>query len=137
MLSTPQNLKLAGNAQKNLTDSDISPNNRTPGHCAGWARETIWETYTAKSKYSPPSGLDAKAQYRWFEARGLIVPIARGSVVGDILYKFGGRHGHVGIRIGGNRVAENSSVHGIGEEDARGIRTLNSFGQVDGIVRLP
>lgn len=132
------NTKLAKEAVKNLTDNDISPDNRIGGHCAGFARETVWDVYGEDSGVSPPSGLDAVRQYQWFKKRGYAVPLKNGSVVGDLLYKFGGAHGHVMIRIPGNKVAENSSVHGIGpDEDARGTRTLKQIGTVEGIVRLP
>lgn len=66
-----------------------------------------------------------------------------GSVVGDILYKgrkTSGKHGHVGIRIAGNCVAENSSSHvdpDSGDRDARGTRSINGFGAYELIVRLP
>jgi hypothetical protein len=46
-----------------------------------------------------------------------------------------GGNGHVAIRILGNKVAENSSVHWDGR-DARGVRTLKEFGNFDMIVRL-
>lgn len=128
---------LATKAEKNLTGPNITHGNTSGGHCAGFARENIWQVYGQSSSYSPPTGLDAIAQYDWFKKRGLTVPKKNGSVIGDLLYKFGGTHGHVGVRIAGNRVAENSSVHGVGDEDARGIRTLKQFGEFDGIVRLP
>lgn len=67
----------------------------------------------------------------------LTVPLVQGSQPGDLLYKMhgSGGDGHVGIRILGNRVAENSSVHWTGR-DARGIRPLVAFGNFDLIVRL-
>lgn len=64
----------------------------------------------------------------------------RGSVIGDILYKAGDAKnpdGHVGVRVPGNRVAENSST-GLGRvQGAKGYRSLEQFGKVDLIVRLP
>lgn len=139
----PSNKTLAARAKANLTGPGISKSNRVGGHCAGYVRENIWQTYGAKSSHSSPAGLDAIDQFKWYKARGFAVPVKKGiegggSVVGDILYKFGGAHGHVGIRIPGNIVAENSSVHGVGaSEDARGTRTLKQWGQIEGIIRLP
>lgn len=58
---------------------------------------------------------------------------------GDLLYKTNGTSGHVGIYIGDNKAAENSTVHwnATGGKDARGIRTLADFGHIDIVVRFP
>lgn len=66
------------------------------------------------------------------------VPLTQGSTQGALLYKLhgSGGDGHVGIRVMGNMVAENSSVHWDGR-DARGKRTLREFGNFDVIVILP
>lgn len=128
---------LADRAEKNLTGLGITYGNTLGGHCAGYARENIWQVYGADSEFASPAGLDAIAQFDWYERKGLAVPVKGGSIIGDLLYKFGGAHGHVGIRIPNSRVAENSSVHGVGDQDARGIRTIAQFGEVEGIVRLP
>lgn len=57
--------------------------------------------------------------------------------VGDLLYRTesGGKDGHVCIRVSGNRVAENSSVHS-GPNGAIGFRPLGAV-TFDTIVRLP
>jgi hypothetical protein len=72
-----------------------------------------------------------------FRQHGYSVPLKHGSRPGDLLYKItgSGGDGHVGIRVAGNMVAENSSVHWDGS-DARGLRTLEEFGNFDIIVRL-
>lgn len=111
---------------------------RMRGMCARFVRE-VCATYYGIGGF-PPHVPDARAQYDWFAKRGYSVPVGNGSVIGDLLYKLGsddGEHGHVGIRIAGNKVAENSSAHGGEGGDGRGVRTLSQFGQVDGIVRLP
>jgi hypothetical protein len=73
-----------------------------------------------------------------FQDAGYSVPVKNGSIEGDLLYKLtgSGGAGHVGIRLRGNMVAENSTVHWDGT-DARGIRTLAEFGNYDLIIRLP
>ena len=59
------------------------------------------------------------------------------SLPGDILYWTNGHgpNGHVGFRIQGNWVAENSSAHWDGV-DARGVRPLDDLNTPDLIVRL-
>jgi hypothetical protein len=72
-----------------------------------------------------------------FFAAGLTVPRDQGSRVGDLLYKLygSGGFGHVGIRVSGNRVLENSSIHWNGLS-AIGTRSLAQYGHFDLIVRL-
>jgi hypothetical protein len=90
------------------------------------------------SKFDEFWSTSARLTGRRFKKSPYAVNLTNGSVVGDLLYKLNGSGGagHVGIRIAGNRVAENSSVHWDGI-DARGIRTLREFGHFDLIVRLP
>lgn len=110
--------------------------NVTGGFCAGWLREVAEEV--RPEIFHHPAGLNARAAFKWYEARGMHIQRKRGSVPGDFLFKVGpnhGKHGHCGIRVQGNRVAENSSVHGIGQEDARGFRDLKSFGSSYEIIR--
>jgi cell wall-associated NlpC family hydrolase len=79
------------------------------------------------------------ARVAWSGSRFAVAP-GRGSVPGDILYKRGtskDRAGHVGIRVAGNRVAENSSTKIGRVSGAKGFRTLEQFGKIDLIVRLP
>lgn len=60
---------------------------------------------------------------------------------GDLLYKTvgSGGFGHVGVYLGSNEVAENSTYqwNKSGGKDARGIRTLNEFGAFQVVVRFP
>lgn len=60
---------------------------------------------------------------------------------GDVLYKLtgSGNSGHVGVYLGAQQVAENSTVHWnrSGGKDARGIRSLSEFGDYDVVVRFP
>jgi hypothetical protein len=110
--------------------------NTQAGHCAGWVREVVERVHPAI--FHHPRGLDARAAFEWYVAKGLLIPRRRGSVPGDLLFKVGGGHGlhgHVGVRIAGNVVAENSSVHGIGDDDARGVRSLKAYGASYMIIR--
>jgi hypothetical protein len=65
------------------------------------------------------------------------VPREDGCIPGDLLYKLDGSggSGHVAMRIPGNKVVENSSIHWNGR-DARGTRTMKEYGHFDVIVRL-
>jgi hypothetical protein len=107
-----------------------------PHYCWRWCRQVVEADYgkLLKPYYRRSARLTALAliQSPYF------VPLKRGHVIGDILFKThgSGGDGHCGIRIPDNRVAENSSVHWDGN-DARGIRTLREFGNFDVIVRLP
>ncbi len=58
---------------------------------------------------------------------------------GDILFKMhgSGGDGHVGIYVGGGRVAENSSTPRGRVQGAKGYRSLAEYGHVDLVVRLP
>lgn len=130
------NKALAQKAIEDLHADHIT--NTTRGLCAGWAREVVTDEHG--KAVANPKGLDAWNAFKWYQQRGLSVAPEHGSVIGDILFKKAtvfNPHGHVGIRIAGNRVAENSSVHARDDEDARGIRTLSQFGRVDGIIRIP
>jgi len=63
-----------------------------------------------------------------------------GLKAGDLIYKTvgSGGFGHVGIYLGDNKVAENSSVHwrASGNRDARGIRSLTAFGDFQYVARF-
>ncbi len=111
-----------------------------PHCCQMWVREVVQSVYGGlfNRYWKGTALLTAKA----FEHSQFAVPLENGSTIGDILYKMhgSGGAGHVGIRINGNRVAENSSVHWNPQDarpDARGIRRLSEFGNFDLIVRLP
>lgn len=110
-----------------------------PNLCSMWVRLVTDEFY-GKDAFRHLFGASARISAMRFKKSPYAVPLKRGSKPDDILFRFGGNNGfgHVGIRIPGNRVAENSSVH-VGEDDdeARGIRSLSHFGDWDLTVRLP
>ena len=112
-----------------------------PGYCQMWVRLVVESVYGKQFEaliHEPSAGA---AGWRFKEDGEFVVPLERGSVPGDLLYKLtgSGGYGHVGIRVPGNLVAENSSVHITDgrDRDARGCRTLREYGDFDVIVRLP
>ena len=107
------------------------------GMCQKFVRQVIQAA--RGRKYDQFHGASAEQSRKLWQASPFAVVPERGSVIGDILYKRahdGQPYGHVGIRIAGNRVAENSTVHN-GAFGGRGIRLLENFGKPDLIVRLP
>jgi hypothetical protein len=107
-----------------------------PGQCQHFIREVIEAEYGLD--YEEYRAGSAKEAGKLWKKSPYAVDPKEGSIIGDILYKVNcaGKFGHVGIRIPGNRVAENSSAH-VQEGDARGFRSLEEFGKYDLIVRLP
>jgi hypothetical protein len=139
---------LAKQAEIGLTDkSSVSE----AGMCQKFQRQQIMATYGQKKyekyfqKYMKPSAYETMMAFK--KSPYAITPdpdvLGGGSVVGDILYKgrkTSGKFGHVGTRIAGNKVAENSSSHvnpAAADRDARGTRSLASYGAFELIVRLP
>jgi hypothetical protein len=134
------NKPLADQAKKGLTDKSV----KTAGYCQRWVRQQIMATYgpTLYKKYFEKFMKGSAYETMLaFQKSPYAVPVSNGSVIGDILYKgrkTSGKYGHVGIRIVGNRVAENSSSHiAPGDNDARGIRSYEAYGPYELIVRLP
>lgn len=109
-----------------------------PGWCSKFCRQTVAIVHGAK--YRHLFGASARETCQRFADAGLLVPVERGSIPGDLLFKCGprdGEHGHVGIRVLGNRVAENSSTTKGRVQGAKGFRTVAQFGKVTHIARLP
>lgn len=126
-------------------DRGIGPT--TSGYCQMWARLTVQAVYGHQWDqwlHKPSAKLAGEAFWQAFQ-KGLLpagaTVIRSGRVadtqVGDVLYRTldGGEFGHVSIRVEGNRVAENSSVHH-GPHGAIGFRPLDGV-KFDTIVRLP
>lgn len=129
------NAELAAHAKLALKGRDFVTRR---GNCLRFVREIVtdlklgaWPLYI---------GPDAWQAFKLLAGKGYSVPLERGSKVGDIIFKAptpSNPHGHVGVRIGGNLVVENSTRHARTDfEDARGICTLKQFGPIAGIVRL-
>ena len=118
-----------------LVDDDFVT---TRGYCQKFVRQCIQHLYG--DRFDEFHKADAKLSfYAWRESEWFVMP-HRGSVPGDILYYVGpghGPHGHVAIRLKGNKVAENSIVHQNGKYGGKGIRKLDTVGYPVGVIRLP
>jgi hypothetical protein len=126
------NAKLINAAQRALSADGFE---RQPHYCQRWVKEVIRSVYGDEfERYALPSAI--LSARKWKQSRHAVA-LTSGSVPGDILYKMhgSGGDGHVGIRLPGNIVAENSSVHWDGQ-DARGTRTMKEYGNFDLIVRI-
>ena len=114
---------------------------RRPHWCQKWVRQVVQRVYGDDfDPFMKPTALESARAF--LQDGRYVVPLHRGSVPGDLLYKMhgSGGDGHVAIRVIGNRVAENSSLHWNAEAarpDARGFRSLKEYGHYDLIVRLP
>jgi hypothetical protein len=111
-----------------------------PHYCSRWVRQVV--EAVCPGDFDALFGATAVETGNNFRAAGYTVPLASGTVLGDILVKMhgSGGAGHIGIRVLGNRMAENSSVHWSSEDDqpdARGFRSLVEFGHFDLIIRIP
>lgn len=131
----PSNPRFALQAEIAVNDDRFV---KEPSYCQKFTRQVIQAVYGSHfDRYHKPSAqLSLEA---WKGSEYAVAP-ERGSVIGDILYKKatkGNPYGHVGVRVAGNRVAENSTVHGSKKNGGKGFRTLERFGKVDLIVRLP
>lgn len=131
----PSNPALAAVAEAALRDVNFT---RRGSECQRFIRQIIQARYGgAFDKYHDASA--ELSRRRWAKSP-YAVPPGNGSVVGDILYKRGTKanpYGHVGIRVPGNKVAENSTTSKGRIQGAKGYRSLEDFGTVDLIVRLP
>ena len=110
----------------------------TRGMCQRWTRERYEQVYGNEFD-SHQKATAEKARRSWLGTPYAVHP-SHGSMVGDILYKKGtgaNPSGHVGIRIPGNRVAENGTRRTGRTRGGIGIVSLEEFGAVDLIVRLP
>lgn len=118
----------------------------TSGYCQMWARLTVqavyghqWDAWLHRAS-AKLAGEAFRAAYQRGELPEGVEVIMTGqpsrTQIGDLLYRTldGGPFGHVSIRVAGNRVAENSSVHR-GVHGAIGFRPLGV--KFDTIIRLP
>lgn len=139
----PSNKTLAANAVKAVTAT--SGYEKKSGWCQKFTRQNIQAVYGNRfNQYFGDSAAETMENFRKSPYAVKVQPgvLGGGSVVGDILYKgtkTSGKYGHVGIRVAGNKVAENSSSHinEAGDRDARGFRSLQAYGNFELIVRLP
>lgn len=113
--------------------------------CQQWARMVVESALGGKPMGQPNPPSARTCALRLLE-RNLAFPAAQiaghgGLQPGDLLYKTlgSGGSGHVGVYVGPDQVAENSSYHWnkSGGTDARGIRTLAQFGAFQVVARFP
>ena len=130
-----KNVDLGNRAVFALTNGSFESR---PTYCLRFVRQVVENLQ--RKPWSVPRGMDAWEAAQELERQGYGVPLANGSRIGDLLFKAPTEtnpHGHVGIRIAGNRVAENSSYHAARQRgEARGVRTLEEFGKFQKIIRL-
>lgn len=132
------NDKLAQVAIDGVENSNWAP------HESGWCQVFVrlcYEHVYGKT-YEGFRRKSANLTGRAFRAGGLAMTKAQAGALqaGDILYKCPDNldhYGHVGIFVGNDRIAENSSTSIGRVRGALGFRTVSQFGSYDLIVRLP
>jgi hypothetical protein len=109
------------------------------GYCLRWVRQVV-ESALGADSWPIRRGADAGEALTQFASLGAVLDVGASTIPGDICFWVGpqhGKHGHVAIRVYGNKVAENSSYHVFGEDvDARGTRKLQNLGSSIFWVRL-
>lgn len=133
---------IAEKAKQALTQEGFPTRNN---QCQKWARMVVQATEVGHqydgdfqketAKLAALSMLKNHPEFTFRYSPGMVLQ------PGDLCYKTvgSGGSGHVGIYIGNSQIAENSSVHWkeTGGRDARGIRSLADFGNIDVVVRFP
>src|SRR6476660_5629063 len=136
--TTLYNLKLAHKASEALTAK--SGFEKQSGYCCRFVRQVIQAVYGNKyDKYFKASAYETMLAFKDspYAVKLTKGELGGGSVIGDILFKgnkTSGKFGHVGIRVAGNKIAENSSAHfneKEGDHDARGTRSLQAWGDFE------
>jgi hypothetical protein len=101
-----------------------------PTWCQRWVKQVLL-SLGVSSELAVEGSQSARVAFNRYQDMGMVMPKGTVANIGDILYKVratDGRAGHVGIYIGDNLVAENSSAHvGIDDNEARGVRSLDNF----------
>jgi hypothetical protein len=110
------------------------------GYCLRFVRQVVQAALGADA-WSITQGLNARNAAAAFDAKGWMLPIIGNSIPGDLFFWTADRHGihgHCGIRVVGNRLAENSFFHATSPmDDARGYRLLSELPKNYRIVRFP
>lgn len=107
-----------------------------PGECAQFQRKVTTNVLGLMRSWHP--GPDAKAVGQLLRSRGLLVKSGHPEV-GDLLVWTGeghGSHGHIAMRVLGNRIAENATIHHNQTGDARGFRPLAGLDPNFSVYRL-
>lgn len=133
--------KLIADAALRLIDRKGVVNGRSK--CSKFARFAVGAAYKQDpygGKFGGYFGGTANISAKNFENSSYKVRLKPGEKpqVGDLLFKYDNKSGHVGIYIGDNQVAENSTSRYTRHTDGyKGIRDLDKFGKIDVVVRLP
>lgn len=133
---------LAAEAERRVKTGEGGP--LEPGLCQAWARRTViavhgslCDPYWRASARLTGLAFRAAASARALPAGVTVIDSsqARDTQIGDLLYALYLPHGHVSIRVSGNRVAENSTTSIGRVNGAVGYRPIASV-RWDMIVRL-
>lgn len=112
---------------------------RGKSKCQSYAR-TCYEDEYGDIFHDENPATAGEAEKEWRKTK-YAKPGGNWGAIGDILYfepQGNDPYGHVGIRIPGNLLAENSIVHYRATGDGRGTRPLSELGRFPStIVRLP
>lgn len=130
------NRRLAEAAKAAMHDDEIVAEK---GWCSKFCRQVVGKVYG--EKYRDLFGATAILTGKNFQRAGYVRPTAKAGApqLGDLLFKMtgSGGFGHVGIYVGGGKVAENSSTKLGRVSGAKGYRTLAQYGKYDLVGRLP
>jgi hypothetical protein len=142
------NQTLADAATAAVTDNHLTndmpkdPGVKAPGMCSAFVRRVVRKVYG--SKFDHLFGKSARVSGKNFQSTSFARPYGGPASlqVGDLLFKLDGSKGfgHVGIFVGPQGVAENSSTKVGRVSGAKGYRSVQDFGKpdkIDLIVRLP
>jgi hypothetical protein len=108
------------------------------GQCKRWIRQ-VTTIAQVPAEMRPPFEIDARQCAEWYRTHHPELCVSNGDVPGDLLFYENGHgpHGHVGIRLYGNVLGENSTAHAPEDEpDGRGTRRLWQVGKPSLVVRL-
>ncbi len=133
-MSATGNPRLAAAARHAITDRSVTTER---GMCSRFVRQVVQPLYPPRvDALFGATAIDTGNSFRG--AHFAIYGENARPRPGDILFKMGaGRFGHVGIFVGNNQVAENSSSSTGRVQGAKGFRTLEQFGKFTFIGRLP
>jgi hypothetical protein len=129
------NQRLAQAAIAAVTDPTVE---QKKGFCSRFVRQVVQKVYG--NEYRGLFGASAIETGHNFRDVGLTVNATASTIeVGDILFKMtgSGGFGHVGIYVGEEGVAENSSTPIGRVQGAKGFRTLAQYGHFDLVGRIP
>lgn len=112
---------------------------KAPGWCLKWVR-LVFNAAFGPDFWPVPIGLDAAGACEWLEKHGYMLAPGDLGMIGDVYFWVGpghGKHGHVEIRVPGNRTAGNYSPNAFGDDmDARGDRPMTKRNRPTHVARI-